>query len=552
MVERYGSRIATRVVTINHLFTKKSPLLATLAVLLPMVPLVLVVAEAMSLDVQSWGRLLGVDLGWQAKVWRLLFNTFWLTLLTAMFALLFAVPTAWLMARYQFWGRRWLSRLLVLPVAIPPYLFAVIYSDVQYREIAGWQLRDGFNVLNALIDSMTPVAVHSSGVSGFAGAAWLLALAGFPYLYLLLKQRMQRETVAWHDSARLLGVPVWRRWLNISLPWWRPALLGGLTIIALHVLADYGTVYLLSVQTFTSEVFKQVDMAQRDTAAAVSVVLLTVGIMVVAGGWFGQKSGRQTGARLTQRAYPRRQLRGLPLALAYVGLLLLLLPSVLIPLSWLVYWSWQIPPELATSAYDLLTRAVASFGFAAAAAALAMLAGLVLCYYRWRYGGMYSQGLLAVGTVGFVLPGPIVALGLLLFTALYFPALLNSYLVLIVALAVRYLPVAIQGEQAALQGFSLRMLEASQLYGYSRWRSIWRVMVPAIKPGLLAAAILTGIEMLKDLPMILMLKPHGIETLPMALWEEATQESEELAARSALLLVVLCLPLVAILDRENT
>lgn len=559
------------------------------AVALPLIPLILVVEAAISLESARWWRLFGVwdsTESWleifDGRVWRLFFNTLWLAFLTAVFAMLLALPPAIIVARYQFFGRQWLSRLLVLPVAIPPYLFAIIYSDLNRQAILpslGWSLevRDVFNLLHALINPITPSGLApSNGVYGLTSAALILALAGYPYLFLLLKQRLQRENSHWRDSARLLNVSPSIRFWRIALPWFRPALIAGLTVILLHVLADYGAVKVLRVETFTKSIFKYItELHQYSMAAALSVILLGLGSAVVAFGWLGQQ---QRSAKDAQRDYPRQKLIGFKLLLAYVLLVLILLPAVVVPLGWLGYWTYA---ELQSSfdiafAVELLEHTGASVGFAAAATVLAMLAGFALSYYRWVHEGQSarhlraryfaghwgstfnrytSRMLVSLGTVGFVLPGPIVALGLLLVASwLVVPESLQmvfSYMLFAVALAVRYLPIAVQGEQAALAGFSPRLLEAAQLQGVGRFATLRRVLLPAIRPSLLAAGVLTAIEILKDLPIALVIRPLKIDTLPMDIWNEIDQESLELAAPAALMLVVLSLPLVFILDRRG-
>lgn len=557
---------------------ESSSVVAAFAVALPLVPLVLVIAAALDLDVDAWQRLINYDaadsyatpvsITWldslqsvfqgltTSKVTTLLLNTIGLAALTGLFAFILALPAARLFARHEFFASRWLSRLLVLPVAIPPYLFAVIYSglDNQSWVFLGveWSTQAVFSALADSVSLLSAGKLHQGqGLYSITGAAAVLAIASYPYLYLLLKQRLQTENSNWHDGAKLLGIPMWQRFWRISLPWLRPAIIGGLTVITLHVLADYGTVKILRVETFTKEVFKQVDGANYELAAAVSVILLLTGIAIVAMGWLGQNS---KSAKDVQREFPKIALRGRRLLIAYAGIGLLLLPTVILPMGWLGYWAWQTlssNPEWLSEVLELLNDALASVGFAAMATIIAMLAGFAMTYYRWRYGTLAGKSFLSLGTIGFVLPGPIVALGLLVFAADIMPWLLNSFLLFALALAVRYLPVAIQGEQAALAGFNPRMLEAAQIHGLSPLNAIRRILLPAISPALLVAAVLVGIEILKDLPIALLMKPIGVDTLPLTLWSEATQESETLAAPASLLLVLLSLPLVAILDRSG-
>lgn len=545
---------------------KRSAWFAFLAVMVPMMPLLVVMVAAINMDADTWARVVRLD-SWseftQSRLWRLIVNTLWLAFLTAIICVVLALPAAWLVARFDFLGRKWLSRLLVLPVAIPPYLLGIIYLNLNNSDHLIYGMEIGsivqtiFNAIDALFGFFAPEKIRASyGVEGVSGAAVILALAGFPYLFLMLKQRFQNENAQWQDCAKVMGVGRFRHFLSISLPWLRPAIIAGLTIVTLHVLADYGTVESLGVETFTQTVFLEIESGRMELASGLSVVLLGVGLLILFLGWLGQT---QRSAKDTQREFPRKRLNSQQQILALISLFLLLIPMVVIPVVWLVFWAVQNvlgTENLQALALDLLGPVSMSALFSVIAMSLAMLFGFALAYYRWRHDTLNGRALQTLGSIGFVLPGPIVALGLLTFVAWVVPTawlglIINSYGLLAIALAVRYLPIAIQGQQSALAGVNPRMLEAAQLHGFWRFTAIVKVLLPAIRSGLFATAVLVAIEILKDLPIALLLKPIGVETLPMALWNEKSQESEEAAALSALVLVLLSLPLIALLDRNK-
>jgi iron(III) transport system permease protein len=231
-------------------------------------------------------------------------------------------------------------------------------------------------------------------------------------------------------------------------------------------------------------------------------------------------------------------------------LLLITLFAFGLPLAWMLSWSWSalihnaITIKFWEYAWNSLTVAVLA---ASAAVVVALPVALFHTRHRSRLSNLYLQ----LASVGFVLPGPVIALGILSFVLATLPLLYGGVFAVVLALAIRFLPLAIQSQDAALQQLTPSVIQAGRILGASPLENLWRVILPMIRKGMTGAWVLVFIDSLKELPATLLLRPTGFDTLPVRIWIEASEEMLELAAPAALLLVIGTLPVLWIMLREK-
>jgi len=465
------------------------------------------------------------------RFFELLGNTVLLSIAVAVGSLLLGAISAWLLSRWQFPGRKWLEVLCLVPLVIPPYVLAYIYVTVTGPEqlLTGWL-----------------------PVQGFWGAVAVLTLAGFPYVFLPARAALGQYNQHLEEAARMMGANSRQVFWRVALPLLRPALMVGVILVVMHVLADFGTVSLLRYQTLTWEIYQQFenyDDYSRAAALSTALVLLSVLLLTVEQRWRGR---RQFSARCS--AQPQRQVVGTKQAIIMVvwfGVLLSF--AVFLPLGLLVDWTLQ---AVSTEGWSLeLWRYLQhSFIVAAAVAGLAMVLALPVALLQWIRPAAFSQLLVLLSSVGFALPGVIAAVAV--FTVAYWllPAFSSvfalSFLVLVIALMIRFLPLAVQNEAAALSQVRPSVLEAARISGYGVFGSVRKALLPILRRGLGVALILVFVEALKELPMTLMMRPLGFDTLTVRIWLDASEEMLELAAPAALLLIVASLPVLVILRKQ--
>ncbi|MDH5444133.1 MAG: ABC transporter permease subunit, partial [Gammaproteobacteria bacterium] len=232
----------------------------------------------------------------------------------------------------------------------------------------------------------------------------------------------------------------------------------------------------------------------------------------------------------------------------WLGLITLF--AFILPVSWMLVWSWEawVKDLIDTAFWGYVSNSLLISIFAAS---LAMVAGLPVALYHARRRDYLSQACVHLSSIGFVLPGPVIALGILTFVLAMVPDIYGGLLVLILAMVIRFLPLAVQSQESVVQQLTPSIEQAGRSLGASPLQNLWRVMLPMMRGGMISAWVLVFIDTLKELPATLLLRPTGFDTLPVRIWIEASEEMLELAAPAALMLVIGTLPVLWFLMRPD-
>lgn len=510
-----------------------SPLqLVTLAsAALILLPLGYVTSQALSADPAVWSRL------WTTRIPELLTNTIWLSASVACLTLLLGVSTAWLVTRIEFPGRRLWEGALVLPLAMPTYVLAYIYSyllgfggPVEHV----WQLVAG------------PQARIFSPQS-YLGATLVMTLDTFPFVYLLSRSALLNLNVSFEEVSRASGISRMKTLWLVTLPLMRPSIAAGLALVILYVVSDFGAVSLLRYQTLTYAVFQQMTGRSDNTAASI-LSLLLVGLallFLVTERWFRHRSRfYQTTGRYRRPERHRFGWLGTTMITGYLALVVG--ASFGLPAYLLVIWS--LSPEAQATIDTRFFGFLLNSGFLAACAATGgVLIGLPLAYMANRRPSWLNLGCLQAAYAGYVLPGPVAALAVLVLCLNLTPFLYGSVLVLIVAYVIHFLPAGLQSLEPALQQITPNLEEVSRTLGLGVRQTWQRVTLPLMRNGFIVAWVLMFLQTMKELPATLLLRPVGFDTLAIRVWMEASEEYYQLAAPSALLIVLLGLPTLLLL-----
>jgi iron(III) transport system permease protein len=519
----------------------RQPLPASLSALalaiagLMCLPLVFIGYLALTAGADIWTRL------WTTRIPELLFNTVSLASTVALGTLLLGLSLAWIVARHEFPGRRVWEWALVLPLSMPTYVLAYVYTYL--LGIGGpveqiWQRWAG------------PEARIFSPFS-LAGATLVMTLDTFPFVYLLARAALLTLNVSYEEVARVCGASRLRTFLRVTLPLLRPAIVAGLSLAILYVVSDFGAVSLLRFQTFTYAVYQQVS-GRYDHAAASVLSLLLVGfalIFLVIERWFRERSRfYQTTGRYRTAQRKACGLFGMFGITAYLALVFG--ASFGIPAFLLIQWSGA---ALAQGAIDV--RFVEFIGnsmmLSAVAASAAVLIGLPLAYLAVRWPSRLHVICLQAAYAGYVLPGPVGALALLVLFSHLAPVWYGTVVVLIIAYIVHFLPAGLQTMEPALQQVTPNLEEAARSLGVRPLEAIRRITLPLIRGGFIAAWVLMFLQCMKELPATLLLRPVGFDTLAVRVWLEASEEYYQLAAPSALLIVIMTLPAILLLVSKD-
>jgi iron(III) transport system permease protein len=516
---------------------RQAPLgLVALAVgvgLLAVTPLVYILWRSITAPPDTWGRL------WSGQIPGLLLNTVALVAAAALFAGGLGLGLAWLVERTDLPGRAVWRWVLALPLAVPAYVGALCYLIV---------LRRGGLVEQALITwggwqfGQAPLpSLYTLG-----GAALIIGLFTFPYVYLPAAAALRSTNWTLEEAARVAGQGAWGAFRSVILPLLTPALLAGVLLVSLYVLSDFGTVALLRYRTFTVAIYNQfAGQVDRHGAAILSLVLIALALPLLFGeNWFTRR-GQRYGAATTwrpRRLAPLGRWRGPAIGLvgAVAGLALGL--PVLV-LGGLTLQGWLAPTAVdriwGGAGDDLWRHGLNSLLVAAFAATLATGLAFAPAYLAVRYPQPVGRLLARVSKAGYVLPGLIAGLALVLLFNRWVPVLYGTVVMLVLAFTVRFLPQAIASTEAALQATSPTLESAARTMGRRPWQVFREVTLPLAAPGVAAGWVLVFLTAMKELPTAILLRPPGFDTLPVRIWAASSESIYTQAAPPAFLLITL-------------
>ena len=468
---------------------------------------------------------------------------------------------AWLVSAYEFPGRRLFDWALLLPLAVPTYIVAFAYLDLMHP------LGPVQGAVRALLGHDSPRDFRLPDIRSLGACIVLLGLVLYPYVYLTVRATFAAQSSSLIEAARSLGTGGAGLFARVALPLARPAVAAGVALALLETLNDIGASEFLGVKTLTVSVYTTwVTRSDLAGAAQIALSMLALVLLALALERYGRR--RQGFAALRgSRPLTRQPLRGARALAATCACALPVLLGFALPAAYLAAEAWERLQGAGVSA-QLWASAWQSLRIALAVTAVTVCAGLVLVWAlrlaQLRRRPRAAALALRAGSLGYALPGTVLAIGLLLplgsadglWSALRHTVglppqalLLGGISGLVLACSLRFLAVAGGGLEAGLARVPLSIDQAARALGAGPWASLRRIHLPLLRPALAAAAMLVFVDAMKELPATLLLRPVGVETLATWLYAEAARGTYEEGAVAALLIVLIGLPGVALLAR---
>lgn len=464
---------------------------------------------------------------------------------------------AWLIARRRFPGCAWLEWSLLLPLAMPAYVMAYAYTDfLDYAGPLQTSLRATFGWSH---DDYALPDIRSVG-----GAAFVFVFALYPYVYLLARTAFQERPATLVEAARSLGRSRWAAFWQVELPLARPAIAGGVALALMETLADFGTVAYFAVDTFTTGIYRAwFSLGDRTAAAQLASVLLAFVVAATALEAGARRAGRtHAGPRLARvTGVPLPSLTGLRAWLATIACLLPVLLGFVVPTALLLRLAVH-EPVLDTMG-RALTWAGNSVSVAGVAAGLAVVLAVSVAYAVRIAPGPAARLGARVLALGYAVPGTVLAVGLLLplgaadalladaarASGLTAPGLLLSgtAFALVYAYLVRFFAVAWNGIEPGLARITPAMDEAARSLGAGSGRTLLAVHAPLLRRSAAAALLLVFVDVMKELPATLILRPFNFDTLATQAFQLARDERlAEAAVPSLAIVAVGLLPIIVL------
>ena len=529
-------------------FNKLVRVAGVLTVLMALVPILVLVLSWGSDQTDVWQHLIATQLS------TLLRNTLVLVIGVALGVTLLGVSLAWLTVMYEFPGRRWFDWALMLPMAMPAYVLAfVVLGLFDFTGPLQQGLHAVFGDRYAYVDVRHELVVIV-----------VLVLVFYPYVYMLARSAFLSQSSDVMEAAQVLGANRRSAFLRVALPMARPAIIAGTSLAVMETLADFGTVAVFNYDTFTTAIYKTwYGLFNLQAAAQLATLLLLFVALALLAEKQSRGNRRFIQSARKQHRFRRRLSRSRSCA-AFVYCALILLIAFVLPLVQLVQWVWAQGFAALDSRYLDLLRNTLLLGVCAALLTVAL--ALLLAFGRRRASGRWRM-FYDIGTLGYALPGSVLAVGVMLsFTfidrqwlvpalgALGLPPqqlLTGSVFALLAAYWVRFLAVAYGPVDAGLQQIRPSIPEAARSLGSSGWSLLWRVYIPMLRPGLLTAMVLVFVDVMKEMPATLLLRPFGWDTLAVRIYEMTSEGEWQRAALPALTLILVGLLPVILALRQS-
>ncbi|WP_200374558.1 ABC transporter permease [Thiocystis violacea] len=526
-------------------------LIGGLALLLSL-PVLVVLGSLLAPDAEAWRHLAATVLPDYVA------NSLLLMLGVGLGTLVIGVGAAWLTTMCRFPGRRLFEWALLLPMAMPAYIIAYTYTGLldfagpvqtTLRAWTGWGHGDyWFPTIRSL-----------------PGAVLMLTLVLYPYVYLLTRAAFLSQSLAVLEVSRTLGNGAWRTFLRVALPLARPAIVAGLTLALMETLADYGAVQYFGVSTFTTGIFRTwLGLGNPVAAAQLSALLLTFVLTLILLERWSRRQARYHQAG--QRHQPIRgyRLSGWRALGAFVFCLVPLLLGFLLPAAQLGAWSLSVAGTGLDAGFMRLT--LHSVGLAAGASLLALVVALLFAYAQRLDPSRTVQLGARLAGMGYAVPGTVIAIGVMIpfawldngfdgwmratFGVSSGLLLSGTLFALLFAYLARFLSVSLQTLESGLTRIRPAMDEAARSLGLRPHQVLWRVHVPMLRGSLLTALLLVFVDVIKELPATLVLRPFNFNTLAVRAYELASDERLAEAGPAALAIVAAGLLPVILLSRS--
>lgn len=457
------------------------------------------------------------------------------------------VGTAWLVTMCNFRGSRWLEWGLLLPLAAPAYLLAYAYTDMldyfgpvqsALRSIFGWTRVQDYWFPN---------------IRSLPGAALMLLLVLYPYVYLLARVAFLEQSVCTMEASRSLGCNPWRSFFTIALPLARPSIVAGLALALMETLNDLGTVEYFGINTFTTGIYRTwLGLGERSAAAQLAACLM-IFILLLILLERRSRSAAQYYERSTSLQRPTlfelTSWRGI---LALVACLAPITLGFIIPAGYLLQLTLNNLDSLSDG--DFVDLAQNSFILAGITAIAAMTISLFMAYGQRLESNWLMKTAVRTAAMGYAIPGSVIAVGVLIPVAGLDNAidrwmqstfnistgllLSGTVASLIFAYLVRFLAVAFGSVESSLNKISPNLDDASRSLGHDSTSTLWKVHTPLMTGGLITSAMLVFVDVMKELPATLVIRPFNFDTLGIRVYQYASDERLAESAAPALAIVL--------------
>ncbi len=495
------------------------------------VPILLIFSSFLEIDFQIWQHLNTYVLP------ELTINTIKLLFGVIVGTLLIALPLAYLNAFYEYPGRRFFSFIALMPMSIPAYIMAFVY--VALFDVTGlWSLE---------LRSFLGMQGFLPGIRNFHGISLVLSLCFYPYVYLITKNAFQNQGARAIEAARMMGISTSKTIFKVILPLSLPWILSGLILVVMETLADFGAVSIFNFTTFTTAIYRSwfglfsLSSAQQ----LASLLILFVFILLILQWWITSKK-QYTPVGKGAVHITRTKLSPIKAAMVIGYSLILSGLAFFIPLIMITKWAFNVMKSDLDERY--FSFVYNSLQTATITTVVLLLFSMFMGYAVRKYPGPVATFIKSISSLGYAVPGTVMAVGVFIFlsfieTSLSISSkiLTSGSIAMISGLSIRFFALALSPLSTAFLRVKDEHFNVLELTGNSRVKNFTRAILPMLKPGMMTAALMVFVEVMKEMPITLMTRPFGKETLSVRIFEMTSEGEWERAALPSLMLIIFSL-----------
>ncbi len=478
-------------------------------------------------------------------------NTLKLIVFVSILSVIFGVLSAYLTVFYKFRFANIFSFLLALPFVIPTYILGYIYSD-----ILGF-----FGPVHIFLKDIGLVQGNFFDVLNFNSVAVILALSLYPYIYLIVKSSFLKSSSALLNPALSLGTTKLELFYKVILPLSRPAIIGSLSLVIMEVVNEYGAVSYYGVDTLSTAIYSSwFGLNDPKSSAVLSIIAMSIIFVLLAIEKYSRGNSSYKSEAISKEI-KKEELKGIKKVFAYIFLSIPVLFGFIIPFVWIVIYSLKYASEVIDDEfYDVVFN---SFMASSISAFIIVLLALFISYSVRIHNNNYTKYLTKVAGIGYAIPGVVIGIGVLSLFGDLDNYLANKFNIdhllisgtlfaMIFGYVVRFLAVGLNMTESSYEKISININKASRNLGFNYWQTLLKVELPMMKKTLLFGFLLVFVDVIKELPLTLVLRPFNYETLSTKTYEYASNTMVQESSIYALVIVSLCFIPVIISNKKES
>ena len=450
-------------------------------------------------------------------------------------SLIFGISTAWLVTRYNFPLKTFLEWGLLLPAAIPSYIIAYIYTDFfEYAGPVQGMLRNFFGWENSS-DYWFP------NIRSMGGAIFVMSSVLYPYVFLMARASFISTPLSYYQISSIYGK---NAFINVAIPLARPSIVAGLALVLMETISDFGTVDYFAVETLTLGVFNVwLGMNSLSGAAQISSVLFLIVIILLTlesiarnkQKFYERSSGQKTAEHLQTNNFTGMLYLFICLIPLFIGFII----------PFLILLNFVLRGFAVINFDEILSTTLTSISIAVSASVLVMLVSILMVIVSIYKSNKFQKSIIFISSCGYALPGTILAVGVVVFIGwlndlIYFHInyFIGGVIVLLFAYTLRFLAVGNGAIRSGIEKIDPNIVDTCKIMGFNFFKIIKTMIIPLIYTNILVGGILIFVDILKELPMTLLLRPFNFETLATYVYQYASDEMLEECSLAALMIVL--------------